>query len=101
MPEAGAMIAYLVKVEARNVILTAEVVNDSGPPVELFSSRKVNASEGTLTGNWVAPLPGTLVIKFDNSYSMMRSKTIRYCVKIISKRDAVINDTDMNDSDGV
>ena len=99
--EAGAMIAYLVKVEARNVILTAEVVNDSGPPVELFSSRKVNASEGTLTGNWVAPLPGTLVIKFDNSYSMMRSKTVRYCVKIISKRDAVINDTDMNDSDGV
>jgi len=46
-------------------------------------------------------LPGTLVIKFDNSYSMMRSKTIRYCVKIISKSDAVINDTDMNDSDGV
>ena len=40
------MIAYLFNVEQRNVILTAELINDTGPPVELFSSRKVNASEG-------------------------------------------------------
>jgi hypothetical protein len=101
VPDAGAMIAYLVKVEQRNVILTAELMNDTGPPIELFSSRKVNASEGTLTGNWVAPLPGTLVIKFDNSYSMMRSKTVRYCVKIVSKSDGSLIDEDMDDSDGM
>ena len=45
------MIAYLFNVEQRNVILTAELHNDSGPPVELFSSRKVNASEGKSTFN--------------------------------------------------
>ena len=61
----------------------------------------IHKSTGTLTGNWVAPLPGTLVIKFDNSYSMMRSKTVRYCVKIVSKNDSTLVDDDMDDSDGM
>jgi hypothetical protein len=85
--EAGTMIAYLVKVENKNVIMNAKIIND-GPELTLFESRKVNATEGTITGNWVAPLAGTLVITFDNSYSMLRSKTVRYCIKVVSKQDA-------------
>ena len=81
------MIAYLVKVENKNVIMNAKIIND-GPELTLFESRKVNATEGTITGNWVAPLAGTLVITFDNSYSMLRSKTVRYCIKVVSKQDA-------------
>ena len=36
IPDSGAMIAYLFNVEQRNVILTAELINDTGPPVELL-----------------------------------------------------------------
>ena len=28
------------------------------------------------------------LITFDNSYSMLRSKTVRYCIKVVSKQDA-------------
>ena len=68
-------------------LMNAKIIND-GPELTLFESRKVNATEGTITGNWVAPLAGTLVITFDNSYSMLRSKTVRYCIKVVSKQDA-------------
>ena len=32
---------------------------------------------------------------------MMRSKTVRYCVKIVSKNDSTLVDDDMDDSDGM
>ena len=85
--EANSMVAYLISVAERNIVMSAKLVPQSGPDITLFESRKVNATEGTLTGNWIAPLIGTLVITFDNSYSMLRSKTVRYCVQIVSSGD--------------
>ena len=85
--EANSMVAYLISVAERNVILSAKIVPLSGPDIVLFESRKVNATEGTITGNWIAPLAGTLVITFDNTYSMLRSKTVRYCIQVVSNND--------------
>ena len=97
--EAGSMIAYLIAVKDRNVIVSAYLNNDDGEPIVLFEPRKVDASEGTLIGTWKAPLPGKLVIKFDNSYSRFRSKTVRYCIKLVSDKDKEIEA--LSDSDGM
>ena len=40
--------------------------------------RKIKADEGLVTGTFDVKNAGTLVITFDNSYSLLRSKTIQY-----------------------
>ena len=94
------MIAYLISVQERNVIVTAQLHNENGEPITLFESRKVESTEGTLIGTWKAPLPGRLVLKFDNSYSRFRSKTVRYCVKLVMDADAHDPLENPSDSDG-
>ena len=98
--EAGAMIAYLICVQDRNVMVNAQLHNENGEPITLFDRRKVEATEGTLVGTWKAPLPGRLVIKFDNSYSRFRSKTVRYCIKLVMDADANEPMESPSDSDG-
>ena len=98
--EAGAEIAYLIAVKERNVIVTAFLNNENGVPIVLFEPRKVDASEGNLIGTWKAPLPGKLVLKFDNSYSRFRSKTVRYCIKLVSDGDMDVEGM-TSDSDGI
>ena len=98
--EAGAEIAYLIAVKERNVIVTALLNNENGEPIVLFEPRKVDASEGKLIGTWKAPLPGKLVIKFDNSYSRFRSKTVNYCIKLVSDGDKDVEGM-TSDSDGI
>jgi hypothetical protein len=99
--EAGAMIAYLIAVKERNVIVSADLHNENGDPITLFEARKVESSEGTLIGTWKAPLAGRLIIKFDNGYSRFRSKTVRYCIKLVMEADKEADDGAPSDSDGV
>ena len=47
----------------------------------------VDASEGEHTGEYVAEVPGTLVLKWDNTSSIFRSKQIVYRVKQSTNRD--------------
>lgn len=43
-------------------------------PVEKFDT------EDTIEGSWIADEDRTIVLVFDNSYSMLRSKTVAYLV---------------------
>ena len=45
---------------------------------EVLPTRKIKADEGLVTGTFDVKNAGTLVITFDNSYSLLRSKTIQY-----------------------
>ena len=47
----------------------------------------VDASEGEHTGEYVAEVPGTLILKWDNTSSIFRSKQIVYRVKQSTNRD--------------
>ena len=42
---------------------------------------KIKAEDGLIKGVWIANYPGILRITFDNSYSMLRPKTINYSIK--------------------
>ena len=43
IPDSGAMIAYLFNVEQRNVILTAELINDTGQDFESIVHLQLNS----------------------------------------------------------
>ena len=43
---------------------------------------KIKAENGLIKGVWISNAPGILRITFDNSYSMLRPKTINYSIKL-------------------
>jgi len=50
----------------------------SGESSPLLSYRKVKAEDGLVTGVFEAARAGIIVVTFDNTYSMLRSKTVSY-----------------------
>ena len=47
-----------------------------------IAPRKMKADEGLIEGTFVVERPGTLRVEFDNSYSVLRSKTVQYTFEI-------------------
>ena len=50
----------------------------SSDGVVLRKGGKVKADSGPIRGEWSVQGPGTVEVCFDNTYSMLRSKTVRY-----------------------
>ena len=49
-----------------------------GRTTTLFAQEKIGHGEGVRKGTWDIAKPGVVVVTFDNSYSMLRSKTVNY-----------------------
>jgi hypothetical protein len=60
----------------------AEDGGDSVAPVDVMDAVKIKAENGLTTGVMRIPSPGNLKIVFDNSYSILRSKSLQYRIDI-------------------
>ena len=89
-------VKYLVSVMARGVEFSAhfsagteksksEEKADKSAGREksvLQKSSKIKAEDGPIRGSWTVQGPGTVELHFDNTYSMLRSKTVKYTVEV-------------------
>lgn len=65
------------KVEV-SVCVRPEDMETGGKYVALMETRYVSDEDGLFTGKFVTPISGTLIVNFDNTHSLMRSKTLKY-----------------------
>ena len=83
-------IKFVVSVLARGVGLSAkffplkqgEEKVDKRVGTVLRKEEKVKADDGPIRGSWTVQGPGTVEVSFDNTYSMLRSKTVKYSVEV-------------------
>jgi hypothetical protein len=69
---------------AKGIEFAASVQPEAGPAIELAPVRKHKAEEGTVTGQCVVPVAGTVTVVFDNSHSRLTSKSVSYSVAVIA-----------------
>ena len=55
---------------------------DGSEPIEVMAYQKIKAESGLATGTILLPKKGELRITFDNSYSLLRSKTFDYSMDV-------------------
>ena len=62
----------------------------SAAPVELRVASKIKAEGGTVKETWQIPAGqvGQVVVEFDNSYSRLRSKTVKYLFEVVQQAEA-------------
>jgi hypothetical protein len=82
--KSGMTIMWTFRVQKLDIqfCLRSRVMADGGAvELELMSTEKCDDTE-TVTGSWTAPEDTNVIIVFDNTYSMMRPKTIAYVVGV-------------------
>lgn len=57
---------------------------EGGPEQELIKVARVDADVCTQKGEWEASKPGLYCLRFDNSYSRFRGKTVEYSLSVIA-----------------
>lgn len=90
--EVGDRVGWELKVESQGVEVTVRLKEEGlnrSTPVTLVPKFKHKADDGLKQDVVVAPSKGTLVFTFDNSYSYLNSKSIRYRIQTIEEGKAV------------
>lgn len=79
----GSTLDWVLSLKSHNIQLTISFVNDGGEETVVQEMVKTDSMEG----RFVSPGPGTLTLKLDNSYSMLRSKTVNLAATISDDGD--------------
>ena len=74
--------AYGIGVEAKMVTSSSDDTGSDKKEQVVMPARKIKAEEGLVQGVFQVEKPGTLKFEFDNTYSILRSKSIQYRVEI-------------------
>mmetsp|Transcript_16449 Transcript_16449/g.26390 ORF Transcript_16449/g.26390 Transcript_16449/m.26390 type:complete len:84 (+) Transcript_16449:132-383(+) len=53
-----------------------------GASVQVMAAEKIKSDSGLASGSFPLPAKGKLVVTFDNSYSLLRSKTFNYKIDV-------------------
>ena len=61
------------------------------------------SSDGVVTGRFVAPCKGVFQLTFDNTFSMLRSKTVEISIRVVEESglEEDEDDEDLDDMDGM
>ena len=85
---------YGIGVEAKLMTMGGDGAADKKEEEIVLPSRKIKAEEGLVEGTFEVCRPGTLRFEFDNTYSMLRSKSVQYRVEIVSEGEEEEEDGD-------
>lgn len=101
VPVGPASIKYNLVVVARGVNFSATFIEGEAAgedqckvpkagvePVVLRKESKLKADAGSCVGAWHVEKPGVVRVVFDNSYSMLRSKTVKYTLDVVEFKDS-------------
>ena len=92
IPSANIKVDWRVNVASYGIKLYAELLKMDNTEVVLQDFRqtasdeeKIKAENGMGKGTWVCKSPGLLRVTFDNSYSMLRGKSLKYKLDICAE----------------
>jgi hypothetical protein len=75
-----------VVVEDYGVDMSAELHPEGGgAPIQVMAKQKIKSESGLAMGTMTLPAKGRLIVVFDNSYSILRSKTFNYKIDVSDK----------------
>lgn len=84
VPESGSILQWEFKTENHDIGFGLYYALDESKNLqELIPVERVNCHLVPETGSWYCEDEGTYILKFDNTFSMLRSKKIRYRTEII------------------
>ena len=100
VPVGPASIKYNLVVVARGVNFSATFIEGDAAgevqckvakagvePIVLRKESKLKADAGSCVGTWHVDKPGVVRVVFDNSYSLLRSKTVKYTLDVVEFKD--------------
>ena len=94
IPVGGCTIEYEVLLADKGIELSAHLLDAKDNSVKLKENLmemvKIKADRGLVKGSFHVPLAGTVQLVFDNSYSILRSKTLEYRVEVVIPEGAVV-----------
>mmetsp|Transcript_30333 Transcript_30333/g.68574 ORF Transcript_30333/g.68574 Transcript_30333/m.68574 type:complete len:389 (-) Transcript_30333:143-1309(-) len=83
VPVAGLHALWEVTVEDFGIDMSAQLLpSDGSEALQLMAVQKIRAENGLTSGDWILPTRGQLQVRFDNSYSLLRSKNIEYRISV-------------------
>lgn len=85
---------YDVVVSAYGIGISAELTTADGKTVSVVSDHKVKAEGSVVSQSFVCEKAGMLTVTFDNTYSVLRSKTFKFklSVEAVVPEEAVHGD---------
>ena len=84
VPAGGFTAAWEVLVEDFGIGMSAVLHPEAGgAPVEVMAMQKIKSDSGLAVGSFPLPTKGKLLVTFDNSYSILRSKTFNYKIGVV------------------
>ena len=90
VPAGGFTAKWEVLVEDYGVGMSAMLLPEGGgDPIPVMDMEKIKSESGLATGSFALPKKGTLVVTFDNSYSLLRSKTFNYKIDVSDDKAAM------------
>ena len=90
VPAGGFTAKWEVLVEDYGVGMSAMLLPEGGgDPIPVMDMEKIKSESGLAAGSFALPKKGTLVVTFDNSYSLLRSKTFNYKIDVSDDKSAI------------
>ena len=95
---AGSTVKYTFSVKSKKIVIDAKlrIISDDSTEVEdgeddivLLPLQTVTVKDGKLEGEWDIPANGILDFTFDNSSSLLSSKTVTYSMVMIEADPAL------------
>ncbi|KAJ3411186.1 hypothetical protein HDV05_002614 [Chytridiales sp. JEL 0842] len=74
----GMKVHYQLKIKERKIEVFAHLKGTDGSEHKFIEKKYLAAEDGTLSGDFVAPVDGNVDFVFDNSHSLLRSKHVSY-----------------------
>ena len=92
MPAGGFTAAWEVLVEDFGIGMSAVLHPEAGgAPVEVMAMQKIKSDSGLAVGSFPLPAKGKLLVTFDNSYSILRSKTFNYKIGVVDSKATTVS----------
>lgn len=78
----GSVVKYMFVTTGGDIELSSQFQSQGKSPETVLKAMRVRSDVETVTGTFKAVLDGTLVLRFDNSYSWLTSKLLSYKISL-------------------
>eukprot|EP00656_Telonema_subtile_P031831 TRINITY_DN34869_c0_g1_i1.p1 TRINITY_DN34869_c0_g1~~TRINITY_DN34869_c0_g1_i1.p1 ORF type:complete len:399 (+),score=89.73 TRINITY_DN34869_c0_g1_i1:34-1197(+) len=80
----GTIVNWSFELEARGIEFAVVFIGDGSDAVDVVPLTKFKAEDGKQEGKYTSPHPGSFSLTFNNDYSMIRSKDVRFSLEVLN-----------------
>ena len=85
----GDQLAWSFTIESGGLEVSAHVTPEVGPPLDLLVAKKYRSEDGPASGTVVVPVCGDVLLRFNNSHSRFKGKSVKINAVIMPAARAV------------